>query len=338
LVFGKEPLQLISRASQMTEIIETFDSENPAQQTYMITGVRGSGKTVFMTEISNKLQKRKDWITVEIPSNCDILKELAAKLSSENSFAKIFQQAKINLSAWGFGLEVSGSSPITSIEVALEKMIDSLAKKGKKILITIDEVTNTENMRLFASEFQILIRKNLPVFLLMTGLYENINSLQNEKNLTFLYRMPRVELKSLNIRTISENYKKAFDINSDLSMKMAKMTRGYAFAFQVMGYFFWEHEKNLENVIGDFREYLEEYVYDKVWAEMSPGDRKIALGVANTPSGRIKEIRENLGIETNEFNPYRKRLIKKGILNGDERGYVHFTLPLFEEYVIDNYS
>ena len=50
----------------------------------------------------------------------------------------------------------------------------------------------------------------------------------------------------------------------------------------------------------------------------------------------IKEIREHLGMETNEFNPYRKRLIKKGIVSGETRGYVFFTLPLFERYVIDN--
>ena len=338
LVFGKEPLQLISRASQSTKVIETFNSETPSQQTYMITGVRGSGKTVFMNEISTKLAKEKNWITVELSSNTDLLESLASKLASDAYFAKIFQQAKINLSFWGIGLTVDGTAPITNIEVALEKIISSLSKKGKKLLITIDEVTNNEYMRVFASAFQILIRKNLPVFLLMTGLYENINSLQNEKNLTFLYRMPRIELKPLNIRTISENYKKTFNIDSDLAMKMAKLTRGYSFAFQVMGYFFWENGKDLDNVMGDYRDYLEEYVYDKVWAEMSPGDRKIALGIANCPNGRIKDIREYLDIQTNEFNPYRKRLIKKGIVNGDERGYVKFTLPLFEEYVIDNYA
>ena len=42
-------------------------------------------------------------------------------------------------------------------------------------------------------------------------------------------------------------------------------------------------------------------------------------------------------METNEFNPYRKRLIKKGIVSGEMRGYVYFTLPLFDEYVIENY-
>ena len=59
-------------------------------------------------------------------------------------------------------------------------------------------------------------------------------------------------------------------------------------------------------------------------------------GNCETESGKIKEIREHLGMETNEFNPYRKRLMKKGIVSGETRGYVFFTLPLFERYVIDN--
>lgn len=42
-------------------------------------------------------------------------------------------------------------------------------------------------------------------------------------------------------------------------------------------------------------------------------------------------------METNEFNLYRKRLIKKGILSGEMRGYTFFTLPLFEEYIMENY-
>ncbi len=44
-----------------------------------------------------------------------------------------------------------------------------IANYEKKILITIDEVMHDNNIRTFASEFQLLIRKNYPVFLLMTG-------------------------------------------------------------------------------------------------------------------------------------------------------------------------
>ena len=41
-------------------------------------------------------------------------------------------------------------------------------------------------------------------------------------------------------------------------------------------------------------------------------------------------------METNQFNPYRMQLIRKGIANGDTYGKLTFTLPLFEEYVEEN--
>lgn len=78
------------------------------------------------------------------------------------------------------------------------------------------------------------------------------------------------------------------------------------------------------------------FVYDKIWSELSQKDRMVARGIADVEGGKIKDIREHLHMETNEFNPYRKRLIKKGILSGETRGYVYFTLPLFEEYIMEN--
>ena len=86
-----------------------------------------------------------------------------------------------------------------------------------------------------------------------------------------------------------------------------------------------------------YEQYLSEFVYDKIWSELSQKDRMVAKGIADVQSGKIKEIRDAIGMETNAFNPYRKRLIKKGIVSGEIRGYVYFTLPLFEEYVIENY-
>ncbi len=338
LVFGKEPAQSISRALQTAEIIESFCSDTPSQQIYMITGVRGTGKTVFMTDISQKIRRRKEWVVVELNSERNLLESLASKLSSEDDLARIFQNAKINLSFFGFGLEVTGTVPVTDIEVALVKMLESLKKHGKRVLITIDEVISTPDMRVFASAFQIFIRQGLPVFLLMTGLYENINALQNEKSLTFLYRAPKMELGPLNIGAVARNYKKTFQIDDATAQKMAKLTRGYSFAFQVLGYFTWENGGQAERVMDDYRQYLEDYVYEKIWSELSNGDKKILFGMARSATGKISEIRNILQIETNQFNPYRKRLIKKGIINGDEYGYVRFVLPLFEQFVLENYD
>ena len=70
--------------------------------------------------------------------------------------------------------------------------------------------------------------------------------------------------------------------------------------------------------------------------EVSAGVLTHRYAIAECESGRIIEIRQRLGIDTNAFNPYRKRLIRKGIINGDERGFVKFTLPMFKEYVLEN--
>ncbi len=338
LTFGKEPTQLIARMEQSQQVIDSFLSQPSTQQVYMVTGIRGSGKTVFMTDIARQIARQKDWISIELNPERDLLESLAAKLSSENELAHIFQTAKINLSLFGFGLEVKGAAPIAEIETALQKMLQSLKNKGKRLLICIDEVTNTPQMRAFAAAFQIFLRQELPVYLLMTGLYENINALQNAKSLTFLYRAPKIYLGPLNIGTIAEDYHSVLKLNDADSLMLAKMTKGYSFAFQVLGYFTWEHPDNPQESQQLARQYLDEYSYDKVWSELSRKDREVLYRIAQVKSGRIKEIRDALGMTTNEFNPYRQRLIRKGIISGEERGYVRILLPFFDQYALAHYD
>ena len=164
LTFGKEPAEAIPRLVQSQEIVDAFTQDPPSQQVYMVTGVRGMGKTVFMTEVAQRLRAQDGWVVVELNPEKDMLEGLASKLSSENELAQIFQSASINLSFFGFGLQVKGAAPITDIEMALQKMLASLGKRGKRLLVTIDEVTSTERMRVFAAAFQIFVRQQ--VFLL----------------------------------------------------------------------------------------------------------------------------------------------------------------------------
>jgi len=50
LTFGKSPLELVERPVQTNEIIEAFTVDPINQQMFIITGVRGLGKTVMMTD------------------------------------------------------------------------------------------------------------------------------------------------------------------------------------------------------------------------------------------------------------------------------------------------
>lgn len=338
LIFGQEPEQIITRLSETANVLENFRKERPSQNVYLITGIRGVGKTVFMTEVASKLREDKDWIVIEVSSEGDPLLEVAAELSSENNLAQIFQNAQINLSFWGFGLEVKDVAPLTSIQLAVQKMLESLKKHGKRVLISIDEVISNDGIRKFASVFQILTRKKLPVYLLMTGLYENIRGLQDEKNLTFLYRAPKLELRSLSKRGIADNYMIQFGVAKDTAFEMADITRGYPYAFQVLGYLTWEKKGRYMEVLDEFKKYMADYVYDKIWSELSNKDKKVIYAMAKTTGGKIFDIRQYLEMETNEFNPYRKRLIDKGLITGDKRGYIAFQLPYFEDYVLETYE
>lgn len=337
LTFGKRPMEPVERPVQTNEIIEAFTADPINQQMFIITGVRGSGKTVMMTEISHRLRKKEDWVVIELNSATDLLQGMLSKLNSNQVCAGMIKSAKIDLSFFGFGVSIEGAVQITDTETAIIAILEKMKKSEKRLLITIDEVTNSEYMHVFASAFQIFVRQDLPVFLLATGLYENIDELQNEKSLTFLYRAPKIQLKPLNKQAIVNKYKSIFEIEVDQATQMADLTKGYPFAFQVLGYLTWNHHGDYNAVRGEYEQYLSEFVYDKIWSELSQKDRMVARGIADVEGGKIKDIREHLHMETNEFNPYRKRLIKKGILSGETRGYVYFTLPLFEEYVMENY-
>ena len=336
LTFGKSPLEPVERPVQTNEIIDTFTAEPVNQQMFLITGVRGSGKTVMMTEISRKLRNREEWVVIELNPSVDLLQGMLSKLNSNPVCAGIIKSAKIDLSFWGFGVSIEGAAPITDAETAIIAILEKMKKNGKKLLVTIDEVTNNEFMHVFAGSFQIFVRQDLPIFLLVTGLYENIDELQNQKNLTFLYRAPKIQMKPLNQQAIIKKYMNIFQIEREQAAQMAELTKGYPFAFQVLGYLTWNNHGNYQEVLEEYEQYLSEFVYDKIWSELSRKDRVVARGIAETDSGKIKDIREYLGMETNQFNPYRKRLIKKGILSGEMRGYVYFTLPLFEDYVLEN--
>lgn len=335
LSFGKKPVQFISRITQTNEIVENFKAEVPSNQIYMLTGVRGSGKTVMMTTVSNIIREDGDWIIVELNPIRDLLQSLAAKLYGIPELHALFLKAKFDFSAFGLGVSVENAAPVTDIETAIGLMLQELKRAGKRLLITIDEVSNSENIRVFASAFQIFLRQDYPLFLLMTGLYDNLYDLQNDKSLTFLYRAPKIILDPLNYTAVKKHYMDIFQLSDQEAEHMAILTKGYPFAFQVLGYLYWEKRDRmtLEDILPEYDQYLEEYVYSKIWSEMSELDKKILYEMSVSGETRIKNIRQNLGMKSELFSVYRDRLKRKGVVDARQYGHLTFALPRFEEFV-----
>ncbi len=331
LVFGQPPLEMIERTAQAERIISEFSQERPVNSINLITGVRGCGKTVFVTQIADRLRE-KEWIIINLNAQRDLLRSFAAKLNSDRRLNQLFQNAEINLQAFGIGVGINGVPPIDDIEEALIRMLQSIKKHKQRVLITIDEVTNSKDMRIFTSAFQIFLREQLPVFLLMTGLYKNIDSLRNADGMTFLERAPRTVLAPLNHQAIMKKYMETLQIRQDEAIRLAQATKGYAFAFQTIGYFYWENPLDSQKAMDNAMDYLSEFAYRKIWTELSRKDKEVVLAISKVKTGEIMQIREILRYSTNQFNPYRDRLIKAGIVHSSQNGVIEFSLPGFGEF------
>lgn len=288
-----------------------------------------------MTSIANEIKKNDNWIVIELNPLRDMLQSLAAKLYSIPQLHDLFLKAKLDFSAFGLGVSIENASPVTDIEDVLSHMLEHINRCGKRLLITVDEAVNSDNIKIFASSFQIFVRDNLPIYLLMTGLYENIYELQNDKSLTFLYRAPKITLEPLNYTAIRKNYMDIFNISADDAEKMTILTKGYPFAFQVLGYLYWEYrnDKSIDDILPEYDQYLQEYVYEKIWSELSSHDRDVLTVISSCDSDRVKDIREKLGMNSQQFSVYRDRLKRKGVINTQEYGRISVALPRFAEFV-----
>ncbi len=334
LSFGKKPLQYVSRLNQINTILDTFCDEPATNQVYMITGVRGSGKTVMLSNIADEFRKDENWIVVDLNPGKDLLNALVAKLYSVPELKKLFLKAKLDFSALGLGVSVENAISIVDEESALERMMAQIKKDGKKLLIAIDEAVNNKHIEVFAGTFQMLIRQDAPIYLIMTGLYENIYDIQNNKMLTFLYRAPKIVLEPLNLTAVTKQYQEVFNISREKAESMAILTKGYPFAFQVLGYLYWDNkDKSLEQILPEYDRYMDEFVYSKIWSEMSELDKKVARAIAESDDDKVQTVRESVGMTSLQFNVYRDRLKRKGIVDTRTFGRISLVLPRFAEYI-----
>ena len=201
LTFGQKPTEFISRTNQIGKIIHTFDMENPSNKVYMVAGVRGSGKTVSLAEIADHYSSNDQWIVLRLSADTDLIAGAVSELTRVSQFHDLDLGLNLNLGI--AELSVNKTNDSLEKEAMLRNILEKLKNKGKKVLFIIDEIINNSYVKVFASNFQIYITQNYPVYLVMAGLFDNISNLQNEKSLTFLYRAPKIFLEPLSIPAIT---------------------------------------------------------------------------------------------------------------------------------------
>ena len=333
LSFGKEPDRYVERAEAYSRITDTFNSASPSSNCYLIMGVRGIGKTVLLSTIFNEFKEDAEWVVVSLNAGRNLLEMFAAGLYEDARLQKHFIEASLNLSKFGIGLNIKKNPPISDIQIAIEKMVKIVNDKGMRILIAIDDVTKSKEVISFACAFQDLISKRMQVYLLMTGLYENIYSLQRDKRCSFLLRAEKVNVGPLSLTGMKNQYMQTFQCGEKEAIEMAAFTKGYSYAFQALGYIMWEKDCSLKNAIPEFDEKMAGYCYEKVWDDLSGKEKEIITLLSENGEMRTKDIIAKVGSTDKVFSVQRDRLIKKGIVDGSKFGLLSLALPRFDEFV-----
>ena len=242
----------------------------------------------------------------------------------------------IDLSLPYITFKLSKKNEPMSAEKAIPHLLDALKEKGKRVLLLIDEVNHTKSFKIFANLYQSLIGSDYPLFLLMTGLYENVDALLSDKASSFLSRSPKIVLNPLDLISISRMYQKELGASAEEANELAKLTKGYAFAYQVIGNLCFERHKAIidEKLLDQIDDCLFENRYNVIWKGMTSGEKKISLALAESAKGETSEISRKTGMKESNFNNFRLRMIYKGYLVADGYGKLSFTLPRFREFVL----
>ena len=242
-------------------------------------------------------------------------------------------KGSLDISFHGISFNLEGKEPVSSISSVVERMLAHLKRKKKKLLITLDEVTSNEKVREFAHDFQSFARKGYPIYLVMTGLHENVMTLQNDKSLTFLYRAPKILLEPLNIPAISKSYEKNLSVSSETAKKLANLTKGYGFGYQLLGYLFYSKRKVDDDLLDEYDYQLCINAYDKIWASVSENEKEVLFALTKAEEVPVSEIMKETGFGNKPFSSYRERLLQKGVIISKRRGYLSLALPRFDVFM-----
>ena len=341
--FSKIPEYTYIPTEQVDELLENFSYERPSESLYKITGVRGSGKTVLLAKIEEALGSGTNiadgWLVYRLTPTRDMIKQLAASLYKEEFIKDQYTSKGFNISASvlgtgaGIGISKELSNDYTDIAVELDEMLSHATALGKKVLIGLDEVSKTPHMIVFASEFGKWMRAGYSVYMVCTGLYENIEQLCNVKNLTFFRRATTVKTEPLNMIRMSEMYKRTLEIDTARAMELAQITQGYPYAFQELGVLYFKNKKkdNITDIIEQLKSELFSYSYEKIWEELSENDRSLVRILTGKKEYKRDEILSKMDKPTN-YSAYRDRLLKRGVITS-RQAYISLALPYFGDYV-----
>lgn len=349
---GAEPPVLVGRNRVLEDFSDGLAEGVGARGRLMrITGPRGSGKTVLLTELGD-IAREHGWEVVDETARAGLCDRIAA--ATRDTTARRFE-VNVHL---GFADISSSPNPArtSNIREALTDKALDLTKQHRGLLITVDEVQDADQdeMRELAAAVQHLIRERLNIAFVFAGLTTGVLDLINGNALTFLRRALPEELAAIPEDEIAAAFQETIEksglrIEPEALHLAAQATSGYAYLIQLVGYQIWREgrshmeesstittsdaQKGVEAAMKDFND----AVHESALADLPLRAMEYLLAMTDDPkASSTAKIAERLGLSASSLTSYRRMLIQRQVIEQTARGFVGFSIPYMREYLVKN--
>ncbi len=376
---GARPPALVGRDEQ----IEAFDvllhrlELGRPQQSMIVTGLRGVGKTVLLGALRDQALER-GWVTVEaeVSKNSDFADRMARyarrallELSRSERWrergkmaAQVVKSFTLTFNPDGSlaaGLDVdpargradSGdlADDMTDLLVALGEAAE---EAGTGVVFLLDEI-----QYLSVSEFEALIaamhktvQRSLPITLVGAGLPQIPKLAGEAKSYSErLFTFPvigRLQPEEAREALVAPATDEGVTVEPEAADAVVSFTEGYPYFIQEYGKVLWDHAAGPSVTTADVasaeaivEDRLDESFFRVRAERTTPLELQYmrAMAELGPEPSRAGEVAELLGRASAQLGPTRASLIDKGLLYTPGHGLAAFTVPQFDRYMKRTY-
>jgi hypothetical protein len=367
---GTRPGELAGRSEEIDNfkiLLARLRAGRP-EQSQIITGLRGVGKTVLLNTFED-LAEGVGYLTVfrELTQETS-LPELLARdtqrlLRDLKLTVKLADAVRAGLSTLtafkltdpnGFELSVDlkklGEQHLTDDLIELFQALGRAAQAKKVgIAFFLDEIqfVKQHEFRALISALHRAMQKQLPVTLAAAGLPQ-IPRLAGEARsyVERLFRFPRIgalDEPDARAALVLPAQREGATYDDDAIKRALELTQGYPFYLQEFGKHIWNlaaatpiTRDDVDDAAPRAEESLDRGIYEVRIQRASGKERRYLRAMAELGPGpyKVGAIAKAMGSTTTALSTVRQKLLNRGLIYATEDyGHVDFTVPRFDEFM-----
>lgn len=375
---GAKPDAVVGRDDQISDfdLLLARLERGRTEQSMIITGLRGVGKTVLLGQFRNKALAQ-NWTVVELEvskhNDVDFRLALATQLRSAlfdlspkvrwterfHHAAAVLTSFTVSVDAggtWSVGLGVDAAEGFADHQNLAADLTDVFIALGQAahehrrgVVLLFDEVQFLSRRQLEAliEALHKMVQRELPVTLVGAGLPQIAELAGDAKSYAErLFKFPAITNLS------RDDAQQALSVPADVEgvswsadalSQAVKITEGYPYFLQELGYVTWTIAKGDTVELSDVRQAVDAYeakldasffrvrldratalqrAYLRAMADLGPGAQKAS------------DVAQRMGRTSENLAPTRAELINMGLLYTPEFGYAAFTVPQFDKFML----